>query len=411
MFGLAAALYLGAQANATIIIPTNLNGADTEVRESSIIDDFGTTTNSNQFGGHTELATRGIDTTTTANNDRSSIMFMKFDVSGLPNHTTNAAFWADKNLYFKGYVRNTNLTDSRLKFPTAPAGVSPTHIVNFDIRGLEPGHVYADDDPNAANRVDRSGNAYSAPGYKYNWAEGIGTGANNLASGISFIDAPGITPHCMAAGSCAAAYGDGDVNNIHKTLGKYDDFNSDARYLGNWQWPLPNGLSPGSNRYPVGLPLEYTDTNGNLKQLVFDAQDAGRSFVTLMLNLAVDTLLDPTSSSSGDGPGPGTFPNNTFLNHNYLFNPKEKLVLENDSNWDPDGSGPIGTIGSPYSCLHANCNGDGTPTGDTVLRALGQNPAATGPFSPQLIVRVPEPASAMLLALGSLALAAARRRK
>ena len=161
------------------------------------------------------------------------------------------------------------------------------------------------------------------------------------------------------------------------------------------------------NRYPVGQALEYTDANGNLKQLVFDAQDAGRSKVTLLFHLAVDTLLDTTSTSSGDGPGPGIYPNNTFLNHSYLFNPKDKTVLENDNNWDPDGSGAGLPTGSPYSCDGSTGAGLTNCPGHT----LGQNPLATGPFSPQLVIRVPEPTSLMLLVLGSLAMVAVRRRK
>lgn len=403
---------LGANARAAIIIPTNQNGADVDVREHEITDNFGTTEATRQRGSVNELNTSGLDTTTVATGDRSSVMYMKFDISGLPNHTANPGFWSDKNLYFRGYVRNTNLGDSRIAFPNA---TSPTHIVNFDIRGLEPnpykngvdasgGYRYADDDPSAASRTDRSGNAYSSPHYEYNWDEGTGTGIAgdpNQGSGITFVDAPGITPFCMAAGSCATEYGDADANNINKTLGVFDDFNSDARFLGKWQWPLPKGVSAGSNRYPVGLPLEYTDANGNLKQLVFDAQDAGRSFVTLMVNLGVDTLAQANG---------GTFPgSNSFLNHSYLFIPKDMTTLNNDNNWDPDGPGPLGTIGSPYSCSGTNCNGDGTPNGDTVLRTLGDN--STGAFSPQLIVRVPEPASMVLLSLGAAACGMARRRK
>jgi hypothetical protein len=411
--GLAAACICGnAMAAPIIVIPTNQNGADTEIREFAIVGSElePDVVPTQQLGGSQELATRGQNTTTVATGDRSSVMYMKFDISGLPNHNSNPAFWAQRKVNFRGYVRNTNLTDARIKFPTT----DPTHIVNFDVRGLEPGvGRYADDNAAQANRTDRSGNSFVSPHYKYNWDEGIGTGANNLNSGITFMSAPGITPFCAQYGSCAAAYGDNDPNNIHKTLGVYDDFNDDARLLGNWQWPLPTDVSAalgyggGANRYPVGLPLTYGDPNGNLKQLIFDAQDAGRTHITLMVNLAVDTLAQANG---------GTFPANTFLNHNYLFNPKEKLTLENDNNWDPDGAllnfdpgvSSYGTIGSPFSCLHAtNCNGDGTPNGDTVLRALGDNSA--GAFSPQLLIFIPEPTGVSLLLLGSLVVAAFRR--
>lgn len=417
MLGLAAALTVGTNANAYIVIPTNQNGADTEVRESEITDNFGIVATT-QRGKSTELATRGLDTTTTATNDRSSMMYMKFDISGLPNHNSDPAFWSNMNLFFRGYVRNTNLSNGRTLDQSRNSMALPVaewERVKFNILGLEPGHVYADDPGGTTMRTDRSGQSYSSPNYKYNWDEGVGDGSTNgsianngVGTGISYLDAPGITPFCTSSGSCADAYGDTDPTNFRKTLGLYDDFNADTRLLGEWKWPIPKYAFNGTDRYPVGLPLEYTDSNGNLKQLIFDAQDAGRDKVTLIMHLAVNTLAE------GNG---GLFSTADFLNFNYLFIPKEMTTLTNDNNWDPDGSGPLGGIGSPYSCnggdgtmgTTTNCNGDGTPVGDDVLRHLGDNSA--GAFSPQLIVRVPEPASVALLALGSLVAVGIRRRK
>ena len=409
VLGVAVALCFGATVKASIIIPTNLNGADTEIREFELNATAlaPTVVATQQRGANNELATRGQETTITATNDRSSIMYMKFDISGLPNHTANPGFWADKKLFFRGYVRNTNLSDSRIAYPNI---YGPVALVNFDIRGLEPGHVYADDNPSAANRTDQSGLAYSSPHYEYNWDEGTGTGGSGtgLGTGITFIDAPGITPFCTLRGSCDTATFGGLNTDIHQSLGLYDNFNSDTRFLGNWQWKRPTYIFAGSNRYPIGMELEYADANGNLQQLVFDAQDAGRTSVTLMLNLAVDTRLD-TSSNPGagivDGPNPGIFPANTFLNFNYLFNPKDKTTLDNDNAFDPDGGGPGVATGSPYSCDGSTGPGLTNCPGHT----LGDN--STGKFSPQLIVRIPEPTSMVLLALGSLALTAARRRK
>lgn len=405
MLGVAGALCLGANAHAVIIIPTNAGGADTEVREFEInATELDTTAvPTAQRGASNELATRAIDRNTTATNDRSSVMYLKFDISGLPNHNTDPGFWADKVVNFRGTIRNTNLSDGRLLDSVRngqPLPPEEWERVKFNILGLEPGHVYADDPGGTTTRTDRSGNTFESPHYNYDWAEGTGNGATNLDSGITYLSAPGITPFCTEYGSCADAYGDTDVNNIHKTLGVYDDFNSDARMLGEWQWPVPKYALDGANRYPIGLPLEYLDENGALKQLVFDAQDAGRSKVTLMIHLAVDPL------DEGSG---GIFSGSDFLNFNYLFNPKEMTTLSNDNNWDPDGPGPLGGIGSPFSCSHANCDGDGTPTGDDVLRTLGDN--SLGAFSPSLIVRVPEPASAALLAMGALACGLVRRRK
>ena len=401
--GVAAAGICGsAIAGAPIVIPTNQNGADTEIREFAIIDNFGTTESTQQMGGSQELATRGIDTTTTATGDRSSVMYMKFDISGLPNHQSNPGFWADYNVFFRGYVRNTNLGTGRIE-DRQRAGVdldpSEYERIRFNVLGLEPGvGRYLDDDPNQANRVDRSGNAFASPHYKYNWDEGVGTGANNINSGITYVSAPGITPFCMAAGTCGDAYGDTDPDNIHKTLGVYDDFNSDSRFLGEWSWPLPEEVYPGSNRYPVGMPLEYRDANGNMKQLIFDAQDEGRSHITLMLHLAIPLATEAAG---------GIFTTADFLNFNYLFIPKEMTTLNNDNAfaWDRDGTGVNVVTGSPYSC-----NGS-TGAGLTNCPGMTQGDNSLGAFSPQLIVRIPEPASVLMLAFGSLALAAIRRRK
>ena len=255
LFGLAAVLCVGSTANAAVIIPTNRNGADAEIRESDITDNFGVTEATAQRGNSTELATRGSDTTTTATNDRSSMMYMKFDISGLPNHTSDPGFWSDKNLAFRGYVRNTNLSNGRLLDQSRNGNPLPHdqwERVKFDVRGLEPGQGrYADDDPNQANRTDRSGNAYTSPHYEYDWDEGNGS----VGSGISYVNAPGLTPFCMASGSCADAYGDTDNTNIKKTLGIYDDFNSDTRILGEWQWPVPVNYLNGVDRYPGWLAL------------------------------------------------------------------------------------------------------------------------------------------------------------
>ncbi len=393
LFGLAASFCVGASANAYIVIPTNQNGADTEIRESDITDNFGVTEASAQRGNSTELATRASDTDAAAQGDRSSMMYMKFDISGLPNHNSDPGFWSDMNLFFRGYVRNTNLSNGRLLDQSRNGNPLPNdqwERVKFNVLGLEPGvGRYVDDDANQANRTDRSGNDYMSPNYKYDWSEGTGT----VGTGISYVDAPGLTPFCMASGMCADAYGNTDNTNIKKTLGVYDDFNSDTRTLGEWEWPIPKYGLNGADRYPVGLPLEYTDTNGNLKQLVFDAQDAGRDKVTLILYLGVNTLQEANG---------GLFSGSDFLNFNYLFIPKDMTTLNNDNNWDPDGPGPLLATGSPYSCTGG---GGSCPAGMT----LGDNSA--GAFSPQLIVKVPEPASMLLLVLGSLATAGIRRRK
>ncbi len=145
MFGLAAVLCIGTSAKALIIIPTNQNGADTELRESDM---NATTLAPNvvptaQRGNSTELATRANDDGVEANNsDRSSMMYMKFDISGLPNHNSDPGFWATQNLFFRGYVRNTNLSNGRLQDESRagmPLPPEQWERVNFDVRRIGTG--------------------------------------------------------------------------------------------------------------------------------------------------------------------------------------------------------------------------------------------------------------------------------
>ena len=380
MFSVMAVLGVGSLANAAIVIPTNQNGADAEMREFQTTVDLGGNVSGVPQGASQELATRGNDTTTAATGDRSSVMYMKFDISSLP--AANDPFWSNKEVILRGHVRNNNLPQSRVS-AVKPGGDAnnPADFVRakFNVGALEPGNVYADDDPNAANKTDRSGNAYVNSENKYNWDE----------NDVSFYSAPGITPHCMIQGACGA-----DPNNIVQTLGVYDDFNSDVRMLGSYTWPNVNP----QNHLAVGAAIDTPDLD--IKQLVLDAKNAGRSHVTLIQWLGNNTL------NPGSG---GTETPASLLAFNYLWIPKEMTTLNNDTNYDPNTTtpnfpaDPVGDpVGSPYSC-----------TFDAVNRpqCTGQGNNTTGRFSPQLIVRVPEPTSIVLLGLGALVMGTIRRRK
>jgi hypothetical protein len=186
-----------------------------------------------------------------------------------------------------------------------------------------------------------------------------------------------------------------------------DNWNSDARFLGDWEWPQ---VAP-ANHLPVGQPLDFTDEN--LKQLVLDAKDAGRSTVTIMVSHGLDT------QNVADAAGiPATSPllvtPSSMLAFNFNTIPKERLVLADDPSYDADGNNPPlpappnnPPTGSPWSCdgTAPNPNSPNCPGS-----LLGDN--SDGFFSPKLMI-IPEPASAALVLFGALVASAfaGRRRK
>lgn len=376
-------------ANAALIITTNKgDGADAEVRESQTEIDFGGVPLGQNRGSNTELATRAKDDGV-ATNDRSSIMYLKFDISNL-----SAGDLTGKEVALRLHVRNNNLPQSRLYAVKNldPEPVFPEHNVHrqhmqFVVKALDPAGTYVEDDAGAADRTDRSGNNYSNSEYKYNWDE----------SAITWYNAPGIQPHCMLQGSCAdAGTGSGDAaNDVTQTLGLYDDFNSDVLTLGTWQWPNV----PPQNHLAVGSKLTFQSQA--LTDLVVDTltNHPERDHIVLMVHHNLD------ASVSGETP-------NSFKNFNYLAIPKEMTTLNLDNNYDPDVNSdnfpddPLGDpIGSPHSCSfdatnRPQCTGAGDNTGGS--------PVAT--YSPKLIIWVPEPSSFALLVLGSLASLALVRR-
>src|SRR4029077_903040 len=111
----------------------------------------------------------------------------------------------------------------------------------------------------------------------------------------------------------------------------------------------------------------------------------------------LNTLNNPTVNPYSSG----------FLNFNYLFNSKEMTTMTNDASWyDPDGAGPLPAVPSPYSC-----NGSTSPGTTTCPGSVLTNNNLSGAFSPQLIIRVPEPATITLGVIGLFAMLGIVRRR
>ncbi len=127
--------------------------------------------------------------------------------------------------------------------------------------------------------------------------------SNWVESTINYLTAPGLTA-------------DGDVGTV--------DVNSDLTFLGTVEFPDIGT----QNHLPVGGELRFC--SDNLDGFVKNALDNAYTSVTLV-------------SMRIHG---GDVPLANWLNFNYLFNPKEQTILNDDSNYDPDGQGPVG---SPWS--------------------------------------------------------------
>ena len=173
LFSLAAAMSAGIaqHATASIIIPTNTGGADAEVRDDS------PTTNR---GANVELATRKIDTTTTATSDRNSLMYMKFNISSL-----------------------------------TAGDLTTNHVAKLRLRTRQANNIQANDvhapHPIDASDVYMKFNVYALTNFSLGgWAE----------NAITYNTAPGVTS-------------DGDQGT--------DDVNSDLTLLGSFNLPNIDG--------------------------------------------------------------------------------------------------------------------------------------------------------------------------
>lgn len=439
-----AALLYGVDVRAAIMIPTNMNGADAEVREDADSDmrpntdpawgPLGAPRGRNRGGvigetaaiaGGMELATRIKDATANPTNDRTSAMYLKFDISSITQSDLNN----NPEAMLRLSIRNANnLSWSRIYemnpyYGTLPAdNTNPDWVafraninnwtrIKFNVYGLKPEPMDLAD----PRRFGDLTPSLSVP--NYNWIENPSAGgdpAPELGSVVAplaqdqttwdavkspligpigpltWYNAPGITP-------------DSRTTPLQDT-GKFN-FNSDLEVLGQMTMPDPPGAGPtspdGGARLPVGLPVDFTSPA--LHALIQRAKDNGRTHITLVVAHALNGLLNTSPETLQTTPG-------NMLNFNYLVNPKEMdsdtalagLQLNNDTGWDPDGAGPLTPTGSPYSCFNnANCGAN--PVG------LGDN--TNGRFSPTLILRVPEPGSAALACIGLVLAAALRRRK
>lgn len=170
----------------------------------------------------------------------------------------------------------------------------------------------------------------TAPGQ--NWDEGL----------VTYANAPGIT-------------------NDSNPGTKEADFSADTLLLGDKAF-LPIHVS---NNLPVGYAWDYSSPA--LSSALQQAVTAGATQLSF--------LVSRFEGASG---------------FNYIFASNDSAtLLANQTNYDPDGSGPLGQTTSPN-------NG--------ASNALGQ-------WAPKLILTIPEPGSLALLVLGSVAAVAARKRR
>jgi hypothetical protein len=146
----------------------------------------------------------------------------------------------------------------------------------------------------------------------------LAAGADWDEATITYSNAPGLTP-------------DGDIGTR--------DVNSDLIHLGEVRFPAIGT----QNWLPVGGALIFT--SAALDQFVRDALDGGATAVTLVAH----TIHD------------GSAPFATWLNFNYLFNPKEQTTLGLDPNYDADITDPANPLGSPWSGAD-NSAGDFSPS-------------------------------------------------
>jgi hypothetical protein len=358
----AAFFVIAAVVHAAVVIPTNQNGADAEVREEEINPSGTGVPQGTNRGGSMELASRLKDSTANSG-DRSSAIYLKFDISSITQNDLDA----NAQAVLRMTVRNAaQLRWNRILGRNPYYGSLPADDTNPEFVAFV---------NNPANYSRAAFNVYGLSNFahpNYNWAE----------NQITWYNAPGITPD--------------SATTPLQDPGKYN-FNSDMQLLGTFQLPdapppLPPAMGSGSPYLAVGQAVEFTDPNGLLHDLIQSAKNNGQSSLTLAVAYALNGHQNATGETIQTTP-------NDQLNFNYLFNPKEQdadtmtagLQLQTDPSYDPDGpNGPLPAGPGPFS----GANND------------------NGRFSPSLILRVPEPTSAALIVTGVVAaIATFRRRK
>lgn len=260
---------MGVNASAYMIhIPTNLGkGADAEIREDQTNPSgFGGLHRGTNRGNSNELGTRATTKTndTTFTNNQTSVQFMKFDISQLPN-SSDVAFWNTHEVWYRSYTRNANNFRAWRDDPNNPGTLE---AFPYGLKALDPAGTYG------TAQTDHFGNPYTASFYAYDWVEGTGNNATTGdPTGITYFNAPGMKPFC-ATTACETANGN--------TRGFMDEFDSNALTLGNI--PMPNRVL-GAN-LPQRTALTYKEQN--LEDLVKQARDAGLDTITLIAYQAAD---------------------------------------------------------------------------------------------------------------------------
>ncbi|QEG35775.1 PEP-CTERM sorting domain-containing protein [Bythopirellula goksoeyrii] len=215
------------------------------------------------------------------------------------------------NIKVRTTIRNTNITAGRIEIPNVQNGAN----AGFDYFVLDPTLAGADwDETTIAPLTNAMAGTVAAPGYAFDG---------------NFSTKPTGTPGTPTAG---------------------------LTYLGSNSFDSA-GLQP-SGHLLVGSPFDLVSLppNSALHQAIAIAQGTAHQTVTVVMGVS----------------HPADSPNGNWINFNYLFNPKEQTMLNNDP-------------ASPYSGSKANA------------------------FAPALIT-IPEPASFALLGIASLALVGFRKR-